>query len=931
MVVLARQQGWRASGDRDGDRVVLNSEVLDGDSDGEPDPHTTVIVGAPQLVEQALVDHYLGTLGKSGSGPLRYLDASGSELAVALDADTAEQGLQKLLAACGSPRNIQWVLHSGVPSGNETPGFLRYLILTCAVIASSGEAGGSEHEFGSTLARLLGCDDIFGRRQALPAMWRSLVRWCEQKRNEGHAIRAVSLPPPGVGVHLGYSNAVTFPNWRDASHLQRLVNRLGGGRAIGRISDAAGLVCPRVTRSQGFSGAMCQAAEEFRTAYQQGAGLLRHHRFWRTLEKLLRRGGSNKRPPSYPRLVLAFASSFDDVEARLELIDSDPESPRSSLDGQIDDLMARRGEWLTANGFGIERRTRASVIRNDLIPLVETTLGTWISLEARPSVRTSILVLVRLDARMPDTLSKQPRTVVGRQWGLIGPLSPDDAAGIFPEATWSEAPSDPSSESAFRLEGGLRSGGAYLGLPGIFPAIRVSARTFPRLIEENSGKEIPLGQHEVGLWRILSQGPLDGRYRLRIASRLSKEFEPLEEQASIHFLVSVAEHNSLSQWNPADWEVSSEIVMDAEASTPETWPPQGEPSSQAPPSPALNCLLESVYAGGRSGWSEAALLALVGQVIGKDGPSAWDVLRSLEEACWLQPARSLRWRARRWWLLPPRLVLVHSESGALVEVEGSTPHAVLERFRGVAAGLGLRVRQSNGVGPLSPPLWSCEIGTDANARQLAIALEWSLLDATSSGCRPAPRCWPVETLDHARHTLQAVWNLGTGRFVAVRPSGLQQTGLARYRQERGDRHDIFVLRGDGHALLTTVRNVAVLEAARRHSRAMFHERSPGLYSRMIPEGYLPLPFAISAARRSGVRSGPVQGTQGWTYAYRLDNQVVDRLNGCLGRSFLVRGAEASPQNEVRVPYHPSRIAASRARGIFRVNSAAGSDKENLLK
>src|SRR5687767_5112668 len=107
-------------------------------------------------VENALAAHYLRSDGPCGAGPLRYIDATRSELALALKTNEASV-IKKLAAACDGASTVSDVLARGWNRKwpeTESPGYFRFLVLTCAVVAAADD-NPDTRDFGRNLGRAL--------------------------------------------------------------------------------------------------------------------------------------------------------------------------------------------------------------------------------------------------------------------------------------------------------------------------------------------------------------------------------------------------------------------------------------------------------------------------------------------------------------------------------------------------------------------------------------------------------------------------------------------------------------------------------------------------------------------------------------------------------------------------------------------------------
>src|SRR5690606_14711665 len=301
-------------------------------------------VVTPLTVEQRLVRYYLHTDGPHGAGPLRFIDASLPSIRAALEIEGDEAEVFAALArACGGPEKIAQVLAQGW-SGHwpdaTCPGFFRYLVLACAVVASA-DRNDRTREFGRNMQRVLNTTRTFNQRAGLPTLWKSLEEWCRRAGRE-RPIRSLKLPPPFPNQpHLGLTNAVAFPNWRDIHDLRRVLEqRPALVSAIRSPRDAATRLCPIVLAKTDFASQLVDAAKEYKYLYEAHASLLGLHRFWLVVCQALNR--TQARQPirtNEVRVELLLGVVAEDCKFRAVCIDGDDRrTPRAFSELTIEGL-----------------------------------------------------------------------------------------------------------------------------------------------------------------------------------------------------------------------------------------------------------------------------------------------------------------------------------------------------------------------------------------------------------------------------------------------------------------------------------------------------------------------------------------------------------------------------------------------------------------
>lgn len=168
--------------------------------------------------EACLTRHYLRSDGPSGNGPITFIDATPSELRTASGRDdwSDETARQSFLASFGAAEVRSWLGGRIVWAGldDPTPGYFRYLVLTCFVVATD-DKWSDTHDFRLRLAQVLGTDTAFQSVTGVIRLWQTLVRWCERRRDAGDPFRQLILPEPGNMVLIGHAVKLAFPAWRD--------------------------------------------------------------------------------------------------------------------------------------------------------------------------------------------------------------------------------------------------------------------------------------------------------------------------------------------------------------------------------------------------------------------------------------------------------------------------------------------------------------------------------------------------------------------------------------------------------------------------------------------------------------------------------------------------------------------------------------------
>jgi len=839
---------------------------------------------------------------------LRYVDATLPELSEALgDADP----FGVLVRACGTAAEVARVFANGFAGGwldPDAPGFLRYLILSCAVVARA-DSNAETKDFRRNLAAALGPGACFGRLDALPDLWARLVKWCAHRRSLGEPVREISLPElrqwEHIGKHVGLTQFMTFPAWRDLKHLRSVA---GHDTALQQIVDpfeAARRLPQLIESDSGFTEAMRKAGEEYRRLYEAHASMLHVHRFWKAVRGILNTTAPRSPRPKYePHIEMRFALDLDDTEMALSVIDAESGLPsereESRLTESPDRAVAMLPQWFRGNGFVATSSPLVRLVLEDAVPFFEERFGVWVADFRRPDHPRRCIVLYSNRGggaiRKIAPLSKW----IGERCGISAVLTPLQVQQVFSELgkLVGIEGARRSRNADVRVSGGFKTGSAYLGRASLLP--RVAAPDGGGLTMEavrGDTVAVALEKSPAGDYRIVAGASLSGTYRLRYEERVLEGVDPLVCEKTVMFVAEALEHTELRRPDPQRWISSREMSEDRQPTLP-LEPSKACDREQLLQDEALSArfddFLEAVYASGRSGWSEIELIETMREVLGSDRPSPWDVLRSLEESAWLTPAQAVAWRARRWWLQPPTLLVGDSPEPAHVVLRGSASAAVRRRFVTTAGTLGATVVVRAGVGPCSPRTL---IAAGVPARRLGEELGWPLVTAPKWPSAPAPESWLSEVCDPSSHRLVARWDWNRGGFVAADSLPSDGVQLGRFVRARGDRCDIFsVTDGVASGVLTGASRVVAIAEAYRRTRIPFLVRHDDLLLRLPTDGHLPLPVARSTVVRMSRTSGPVRSSGRWAYAYPTDDWCVAAICRVLGAAFVSMATTIAPAN-----------------------------------
>lgn len=847
----------------------------------------------PDEVEAALTAHYLRSDGPSGAGPLRYIDASRPELRRALGCGQEVDPLRLLGSACGGAYTMASLLAYGWDGSSEerrTPGFFRFLVLTCGTVAAA-DANRESREFGANLSAAFGTAHAFANRAALPGLWIRLRSWCLRQRARGLSIRELVLPQDSGGSHYRFLHgtyALAFPTWRDLSHLRVVLDRHPEFTSGIDPVDVVRTICPVIRHDEGFSSAMRLASEEFRQLYQARASLLRLHRFWTAFSRVAdERIVQQDALLRIPRLDLRCSFELEDAVLSLSVVTlrgDDPIESDLQVEGPADEVMQVIPAWLGQHKFS-GKGPAAALLVSGALPLLEAGLGLWTASHKIPEVPRRCLLLLSNERKDFAHLWNQ-KAVVGQNWTLVGPFAPGEATSLYARLGLRANASVPSVADSLRMVGGFRTGDGLLGRKSALPQLLTagsSALTIRSYVQ--ASPPASLLSRSDGLTQIEAAGPLDGRYVVRLEEEPVPGVDPLAIERRLLFYRDAVEHSSLTPPEANRWIVQIELASN-QSSAPQTQESRAHFEGNdcaGETATTFDDLLEAIYAEGSNGWSEQELVSATRDILGPEAPSPWDVLRGLYESGWLLPAVSTKWRARRWWLRPAGLVLGSSSGGRFALLKGSAPVAIRRRFVSTAQSLGAQVSLRCGVGPYSPLLLMAH-GSAVDS--LPSELGWQLEPVPQLPADAAPQCWPADASDPARHIAVATWSWKRGTFLALDDGSDNGVALRRFRRTAGDRPDLYTVEeGSRRHWAGVSRTIAIAEAHRRASVPLF-ANDGGRIVRLASDGYLPLPLAALSTIRTARYSGPVQIDERWTYAYAMDAHTRLDVRRLLGPTFI---------------------------------------------
>ncbi|MEQ5840442.1 hypothetical protein N0A02_13500 [Paraburkholderia acidicola] len=893
----------------------------------------TYSIAEQQRVETALVQYYLRSDGPFGAGALRYIDASPRQVAAALGLDEEQDSVKVLGRACGGAVAMSRVLARGVAQLNtadDTPGFFRYLVMTCAIVATADQNDETQ-EFGENLAMAFGSPNLFANREALGKLWVRLQNWCNRQSEAGAPVRKMLLPPsaPGTGKHLGLTHAIAFPGWRDVLRLKALID---GSSRYSQINDpiaAAKALCARLKGDPRFSPALREACEEFERLYFAKASLLEFHRFWIALRHALE---TDRRPTSskaaFPQLHLRFGSDIEEVDLQANAIDQKGAlQEEKKLEGCPDEVLRQLPNWLEQSGLSITGTALRAAAGIGLIPFLEERFGLWVSTLSAPNIPTRSMLLLGKDKSHLARRWGAEAISIGENWTLAGPIPARDTSSVYQYlgdlASNVQTPFLP----ALRISGGFKTSNGYVGRVSVLPKVIEKGPGVLSFKSNSSGRVVPsLVKDELGFWRIESPFVLEGAYAIVLEEKILQDAEPLAVERALSFFPDAIEHTELPFIDNTRWSVTPETSkgeLVALNTTIAFSPDDDLTVSAVDAATRFDDFLEALYAGGRSGWAEQDLISAMDEILGPSAPSPWDILRGLTEGDWLVETSNMKWRGRRWWLIAPSIVRITLADGrAALLLRGSAPTRVRRRFAETVSAAGCTISLRLGVGDYSPVSM---LATGETLHAVVDELGWSVTDASTVRLPAAPRCWPDEMADESRHRRVGKWRWDRGTFDKRLVDKSDSVNIERYRRERRDREDLFVVSGRRNEMrFTTASRVVAISEAYRRMGVPYFRYVRNLLVRIPEDGYLVRSLASEAVVRAARNSGPLLVEGRWVYAYPADPYIVHNVRRVFGPSFVV--AETTKTGTEELQLSPSSFGLLRHRKIFSANGRSMSLK-----
>lgn len=847
--------------------------------------------------ERDLTRHYLQTDGGFGATPLSFMDVSPPQLARAVgrDAEDGEEVLRQFIGLFAN-LNLRHSLGEGItvrpPLGLNAPGWFNYLVLTCHIASVSPEQA-SSGQFRERLKEVLGLRSAIVELSGIALLWEKLEAWCDRRRETGAPFRKVDLPPIVRNMRqIGHSVGIVFPSRHDLDRMERLFGNLAGKSNL-LAGDVVYEVRPHVldhSWSQGF----LHAFEDFEVRWRRGDRLLADHPFLLGILGLRRHAARKKQPSDTFQLDLAtdidgnaaYSVRTDIPDVLAALTDRPEAAPKGTIEVS---LSLREMVDLLSNGM---TRLPAGLLRchgEGVLPFEEVGWGVW------RAVRTPIGGRVRLLVR-DDILRKHGYPISGRDgWQLLDPLGRREIEAILRAV---RGTLDIGSDIArLRFVGGIRIDRSYLGRSRFLPELSASEGCTASVVPFGGEQEHLSASVEGARIVLRSEGAVEGIWRIAVSEGGSVRAEP-----TVIFMRDAPERDVISPdvlakgWRPVE-----PPILGTEGHNVARLGQRSE-SHEAPGT--LLDLLEALYAAGARGWSEQDIVQLVERSL-PPGASVWDGLHVLAESGWLEARVSREWRARRWHLLPPRLML-HGDG--TVVLDGAVPARTRARFLDAVAAAGGRVEERGLGGTWFVPILGA---TEVDLAKLCSTLGMDAEVASAEVPTDLAQAEIADSLYTAdRRIVGSRWSWAKARFVTFGGDACRGVSLERLATVKPNAADIYRISVDGEPRqVVDGRAAAIMLAHRLAQRPAFRfHRDRSIVRRLTGSGTLPPEFARFLRVSNGCGPALSQDPVGiWQYAYPATPDQVRCLKAWMGAAL---DADVSAE-----PDALRSLVLARARGV----------------
>ncbi|KQR76943.1 hypothetical protein ASG35_11700 [Burkholderia sp. Leaf177] len=826
--------------------------------------------------EKHLVERFLKVDDSGDSTDIRSFEVTATTLADALGAPPNSEAavvdaFQKLLHR--DPLLVTSLsTQSQRVSNANVPCCFVYLAATLFVDSMLDGEDLGVGAFREKLAKWLDIDNSFPQLKGIASMWEMLRDWINLRLSLGEPYRRVVLPDPGAWTHIGYTRRLSFPNRSDARALRQFIadHPTVRDRPLATIN-----LFDNYRLNKHISWGLNRAFEDFRDAYFKQRRALADHRFWRLMCRVSNNGDAKQ------GVAVEIDMLFEEDGSRLFVSPDQGVKDGRAYQNLTDALVGEKAAQSINLSTGVKK---------GILFFRASGLGRW-SIETDPRESyTGIYVALALSHEAKIGTRLGPLRSEKKWLVTSDPISVRKAVDALISARLLTS----SNDHVFRTSAsdGIRVGGAWLGRPRFLP--RLDSDT-ERFAVTSNDRESELRVSADG--QFSSEGSLNGSFTIRPAL-VHGESQPqwslrlaFTSKATPHAKADGARYRlDLLK----DWPSESKALRSIGINHPLTWE-EGE----------IECgdLIEALYADGASGWEEAALIQLL--VRACDSLDGWSLLRILHDAGLVEPRLRGGWRGRNWTLIAPHLLVVPSDAGTLIVIEGAVCESLVDSFRSIVDAEGGTCFRRLGVGPWSPPTFGA---VDVSAERIAERLDWPIVT------RPAfASAYPLGFEKTERLALAYepadFWDWRAKRFLS-RPIEPGTTTLSRLVHVSRRDHDLFKVASDNRTVLYLSRTAAIVAAHAAAGIPLFRQRGEVLV-RIANDGGLPDALANDLRRRQMRTAGIVEGV----YAYPSANEDVQLLRRLLPRC--IESIETVSEISATRLLGASRRSEGRTRPVWR--------------
>lgn len=802
---------------------------------------------SPAEWKQRLQKHYLSVDGPYGKQPVEWLNATAEELAVAVGFPNAIQAhVLKAFMNLFSRKGVRKVLSDKVSKHQGRFAFdnFHYLLLSCFV-TSTPIGAGDNRDFRDRLGELFG--DECGREQAVSginSLWEALAEWTKRSTS----LRPIILPDPGSFTNIGIALKLAYPSWEDLAALKKIFKKV-------RSSDMQS----RFTLLQHIRNSQYELPETAR--HRVGSHIselesrfrnkkpIENHAFWRIVERVLDDIASNESSIQASLLWRISVDFYGAEEGGVDVLISKgnkrEELNQPFWEGSFKQLLNSRNNPKFPSQI-------QEMLSMGVVILFEGPDGLWTQ-DDQPIDDVSVVILTNV--RLYRLSFEKPLELAGG-WFASEPMDINQAKKITFDDGFDRDQNTLTRELS--VEGGVKDRmGRWLGIPGYFPYINM-----PESIHIEPSSELNIQVKNLTAF-IAADQPLDGQWNIQISGdQLYKSLNfSFRSKSSRNDKWPRRPQNGFVDAREAQFEEGG-LIFDGEI-----------PRHTGLLTLRLFDALEVIYAKASSVRTEREIISCLRPVLpGTLNP--WDLLRSLEEAGWLEQDVSKKWRGRRWRVLPPSIVKTGPSTAIIEGAAGFLERELLE-VEAKRHGMNYFL---NAEHPWSVPVIGIE---GENLQSLAEALNWPLIHAREPVLQTAPSCWFSDSRTRQGRKLASIWSPKNRSFesAAVLPKS-EELLLSRY--VRDDSQDLFCITNQGQLeFCSSERLVALLEYSRQTSRPLFLKQADSLI-RQAQSGYLPLCIAKWLRRVTAQQTGPRKA--GAEYCYGVTNSQLSVLKRIFGQA-----------------------------------------------